>query len=53
MIEPTAFALFLAADRVRRGAGSHPQRILRLRQASGAAMLALGLGLVLAKRPGS
>ena len=41
----------LGAERIRQGAATHPQRIERLRQASGAALVALGLGLLLAKRP--
>ena len=40
----------LAASGVRNGA-ARPALIRRLRKASGAAMIALGLGLALAKRP--
>jgi threonine/homoserine/homoserine lactone efflux protein len=40
-----------AASRIRDGAAARPATIRRLREASGAAMIALGLGLVLAKRP--
>jgi threonine/homoserine/homoserine lactone efflux protein len=40
----------LAAERVRR-ASTCPRHLLRLRQASGGAMVALGIGLLLAKRP--
>lgn len=40
-----------AADRVRQGALSRPGPIRRLRQGSGLAMIALGLGLAVAKRP--
>ncbi len=40
----------LAAERVRR-ASTRPRHLLRLRQASGGAMVALGIGLLLAKRP--
>ena len=41
-----------AAETVRRGAAGHPARIALLRRVSGGAMVALGLGLLLAKRPG-
>jgi threonine/homoserine/homoserine lactone efflux protein len=41
----------LAASRIRQGAASRPGLIRRLREASGAAMIALGLGLALARRP--
>jgi len=41
----------LGADRIRQSAANHPQRIQRLRQASGAALVALGLGLLLARQP--
>ncbi|MCC6467227.1 MAG: LysE family translocator [Alphaproteobacteria bacterium] len=41
----------LAASRIRQGATARPALIRRLRQASGAAMIALGIGLALAKRP--
>ena len=40
-----------AASRVREGAAARPALISRLREASGAAMIALGIGLVMAKRP--
>lgn len=40
------------AGRLRDGAGTRPGLVRRLREASGAAMVALGLGLALAKRPG-
>lgn len=39
------------AGRIREGAAARPSLISRLRQVSGAAMIALGLGLMLAKRP--
>lgn len=42
-----------AAARVRTGAARHPLRVRRLQQASGGALLALGLGLLLARRPGT
>ena len=42
----------LAASRIREGATARPRLIRRLRQASGGAMMALGVGLALAKRPG-
>lgn len=41
-----------AASRIRKGAGARPGLIRRLRQASGAGMIVLGLGLSLARRPG-
>lgn len=41
----------LAASGIRSGAAARPALIRRLREASGAAMMALGLGLALAKRP--
>jgi threonine/homoserine/homoserine lactone efflux protein len=41
----------LAASRVRDGAAARPALIRRLREASGAAMIALGVGLALTKRP--
>ncbi|MGX7707667.1 LysE family translocator [Methylobacterium sp. Gmos1] len=44
-------AVAVAAGRLRRGAMSRPGLIRRLREASGAAMIALGLGLALARRP--
>jgi threonine/homoserine/homoserine lactone efflux protein len=40
-----------AAGGIREGAAARPALIHRLREASGAAMIALGLGLALAKRP--
>jgi threonine/homoserine/homoserine lactone efflux protein len=40
-----------AASRIREGAAARPALIRRLREASGAATIALGLGLALAKRP--
>jgi threonine/homoserine/homoserine lactone efflux protein len=40
-----------AASRIRDGAVARPALIRRLREASGAAMAALGIGLALAKRP--
>ena len=42
-----------AASRIREGARARPALIRRLREVSGAAMIALGLGLALAKRPAS
>ena len=42
-----------AAGGIREGAATHSSLIRRLREASGAAMIALGLGLALAKRPAS
>ena len=44
-------AVAFAAGRVRDGAVARPRLILLLRKGSGAAMIALGMGLVLAKRP--
>lgn len=41
----------LAASGVRAGAAARPGLVRRLREASGAAMIALGLGLALARRP--
>lgn len=41
-----------AAGRLRCGAAGHPARIRRIREVSGGAMLALGAGLLLARRPG-
>jgi threonine/homoserine/homoserine lactone efflux protein len=41
----------LAASGVRAGMAARPGLIRRLRKASGAAMIALGLGLALARRP--
>lgn len=40
-----------AASSIREGATARPALIRRLREASGAAMIALGVGLALAKRP--
>lgn len=40
-----------AAGRIRNGAAARPGLVRRLRAASGAAMVALGLGLALARRP--
>lgn len=40
-----------AASRIRAGASSRPHLIRRLREASGGAMVLLGLGLALARRP--
>ena len=40
-----------AAARLRDGATSRPQLVRRIREASGAAMVALGIGLAFAKRP--
>lgn len=40
-----------AASGIRSGAAARPTLIRRLREASGAAMIALGIGLALAKRP--
>lgn len=45
-------AVALAAGRLRDGAAARPGLVPRLREASGAAMIALGLGLAVAKRPG-
>jgi threonine/homoserine/homoserine lactone efflux protein len=44
-------AVAFAASRIREGAAARPALIRRLRQTSGAVMVALGLGLTLAKRP--
>ena len=46
-------AVAFAASRVRDGAAARPTLIRRLREVSGAAMIALGVGLVLARRPAS
>jgi threonine/homoserine/homoserine lactone efflux protein len=40
-----------AAGRIRSGAAARPSLIRRLREGSGAAMIALGIGLAVAKRP--
>ncbi|MBV8429182.1 MAG: LysE family translocator [Hyphomicrobiales bacterium] len=45
-------AVTFAASGIREGAASRPTVIRRLREASGTAMIMLGLGLALAKRPG-
>ncbi|WNJ92869.1 LysE family translocator [Bosea sp. 685] len=42
-----------AASGIRDGAAARPELIKRLREASGGAMIALGIGLALAKRPAS
>lgn len=44
-------AVAVAAGSLRAGASAHPLLVRRLRQGSGAAMIALGLGLALARRP--
>lgn len=44
-------AVALAAAGVRAGAAARPGLVRRLREASGAAMIALGVGLALARRP--
>lgn len=41
-----------AAGRIRQGAAARPNLVSRLRQSSGWAMVALGVGLSLARRPG-
>jgi threonine/homoserine/homoserine lactone efflux protein len=41
----------MAAGRIREGAARRPALISRLRQGAGAATIALGVGLSLAKRP--
>lgn len=45
-------AVAFAAGRIRQGAAARPALISRLRQSSGGAMIALGVGLALARRPG-
>ena len=40
-----------AASGIREGAAARPALVRRLREASGAAMIALGIGLAVAKRP--
>jgi threonine/homoserine/homoserine lactone efflux protein len=40
-----------AASGIRAGAAASPALVRRLREASGAALIALGLGLALARRP--
>ena len=42
-----------AASRIREGAAARPALIARLRETSGAAMIALGIGLAVARRPAS
>ncbi len=42
-----------AASGIRKGAAARPRLIRRLRQGAGGAMVALGVGLALAKRPGA
>ena len=42
----------VAANGIQEGAAARPALVRRLREGSGAAMIALGLGLTLAKRPG-
>ena len=44
-------AVAFAAGGVKNGAAARPALVRRLREASGAAMIALGIGLTLAKRP--
>jgi threonine/homoserine/homoserine lactone efflux protein len=44
-------AVAFAASGIREGAAARPALIRRLRETSGAAMVALGIGLTLAKRP--
>jgi threonine/homoserine/homoserine lactone efflux protein len=44
-------AVAFGASRIRAGAAARPRLIRRLREASGAAMITLGLGLALARRP--
>ncbi|WP_424812462.1 LysE family translocator [Roseococcus sp. YIM B11640] len=44
-------AVAFAAGHIREGAAARPGLIRRLREGSGAAMMALGLGLALAKKP--
>ena len=41
----------LAASHIRQGAAARPNLVRRLREASGAAMVALGIGLAFARRP--
>ncbi|MCF4127612.1 hypothetical protein [Methylobacterium sp. SyP6R] len=50
MPDPTSFALFCAAALVL-AVTPGPASVRRLREASGAAMIALGVGLALARRP--
>ncbi len=51
MLADIAVAFAFAAGGVRAGVASRPGLVRRLREASGAAMAALGLGLLLARRP--
>lgn len=44
-------AVAATASRIRESAAEHPKRIQRIREASGGAMLALGVGLLFARRP--
>ncbi|MBV8448637.1 MAG: LysE family translocator [Hyphomicrobiales bacterium] len=44
-------AVTFGASGIRKGAAMSPKPIRRLREMSGAAMIALGIGLILAKRP--
>ena len=44
-------AVAVAASSIRKGAAARPALIRRLQEISGAAMIALGIGLGLAKRP--
>jgi threonine/homoserine/homoserine lactone efflux protein len=44
-------AVAFAAGRIRTGVAARPGLVHRLREVSGAAMIALGLGLALARRP--
>jgi len=47
----TDIVVALAASGIREGAAARPALIRHLREASGAAMMALGIGLALARRP--
>jgi threonine/homoserine/homoserine lactone efflux protein len=47
----TDIVVVFAASGIREGARTRPSLIRRLREASGAGMIALGIGLSLAKRP--
>ena len=44
-------AVAFAASRIREGAATRPMLVRRMREASGGLMVALGIGLALAKRP--
>ena len=44
-------AVAFAASRIREGAAARPMLVRRMREASGGLMVALGIGLALAKRP--